>query len=82
MRCLVCNNPKTDHCHVKSRGAGGSDDSWNIIYLCRKHHRLQHTMTWHKFCEMYPVVYLELQSKGWRIEEILGVKKLTRDTIR
>ena len=38
-----------DRHHIRTRGAGGSDDSANIIYLCRVHHTELHTIGTEKF---------------------------------
>ena len=37
MRCEICGKPGQRH-HLITRGAGGSDDPVNIIYLCIEHH--------------------------------------------
>jgi len=38
-----------DRHHIKTRGAGGSDDPENIIYLCRVHHAELHAIGTEKF---------------------------------
>lgn len=40
--CEICRKRPTDRAHITSRGAGGSDEPKNIMWLCREHHRLQH----------------------------------------
>lgn len=38
-RCRYCG--RTDalsHHHIKSFGAGGADETWNIVLLCVEHH--------------------------------------------
>jgi len=66
--CLVCKKPVIDKCHVRTRGAGGSDESWNIMYLCREHHTEQHKIGIVTFANKYPVVMYDLNQKGWVFE--------------
>lgn len=44
--CVCCNqageNKITFH-HVKSRGSGGTDDSWNLMPICLTHHNETHS---------------------------------------
>lgn len=63
--CVVCGKKQTDPCHVRSRGAGGSDAEFNVIPLCRIHHSEQHMMGFKVFCFTYPKVWEALKSKGW-----------------
>lgn len=75
--CLACKRVSVlEACHVRSRGAGGSNDAYNIIYMCHVSHQAQHRWGWKKFLEKYPSVKDELTSRGWVIEEVLGRYKL------
>jgi hypothetical protein len=65
MSCIICGNPKFDNAHIKSRGSGGTNDYWNILRLCRHHHRLQHSYGWRRFSGMYPVIADTLDKYGW-----------------
>lgn len=67
-RCLVCGKP-SDPCHIQSRGAGGDDEEWNLISLCRFHHTAQHSLGWSTICRSFPIVRIELQRKGWMFDE-------------
>lgn len=49
MPCWGCGSWPSDSCHVRSRGAGGPNEDFNIIPLCRACHRLQHTDSWRVF---------------------------------
>jgi len=37
--------------HIKSRGAGGSEEHDNLISFCAEHHQEVHTTGWRTFCE-------------------------------
>lgn len=52
--CEACHGVASDHHHVVSRGAGGPDEDWNLVWLCRECHREYHTLGWWKFAERYP----------------------------
>lgn len=69
VKCLICNSSQTDKCHIKSRGSGGKDDNWNLIYMCRFHHTAQHQYGWKKFTEEFPIVGDKLKEMGWEFNE-------------
>jgi hypothetical protein len=50
--CELCNGLGEPH-HIYSRGAGGCDCYWNIIYLCRQHHTECHTLGMARFPDKY-----------------------------
>lgn len=79
MRCLVCNRDHADRAHVKTRGSGGSDEEWNIMLLCRIHHIEQHKIGIITFIEKYPAVKREIETKGWKVVELFGRKRLERN---
>lgn len=54
--CAICGGRPADPHHINTRGSGGPDESWNIMRLCRLHHRQFHDWGWHKFCLTYPRV--------------------------
>jgi predicted restriction endonuclease len=78
MKCLVCHRTDVDRCHIKTKGSGGSDEPFNIMSLCRLHHALQHQIGIVTFIEKYPAVLKDVQSKGWEITRLNGVKGLRR----
>lgn len=52
--CLVCKRPPpSDPHHVKSRGAGGTDEMENLIPLCRRHHVEIHQIGRKTFVKKY-----------------------------
>jgi hypothetical protein len=67
MRCLVCNRTKVDVCHVKSRGAGGSNEIHNLMPLCRIHHQEQGQIGILTFISKYDAVESYLTAMGWEI---------------
>jgi 5-methylcytosine-specific restriction endonuclease McrA len=65
-KCLACEcPPPVDIHHIKSRGAGGKDDIWNVIPLCRFCHSKWHNQGAKTFLENYPSVKKYLESVGW-----------------
>ena len=77
-RCEVCGRTGSDRAHIKTRGAGAKWEDFEWLYLCRKHHQQQGQVGWFVFIVKYPVIELVLLSKGWKIEKVFGVNKLTR----
>ena len=69
MRCLVCNKLDTDRHHFKTRGSGGTDDEWNILFVCRIHHIEIHKIGNNSFVEKYPEVKDWLLKSGWNFNE-------------
>lgn len=76
---LICRRKKVDAAHIKSRGAGGGDEEFNIISLCRTHHSKQHQLGWQGFALRYPEVMKALSDKGWIFIE--GGKLTRRDVV-
>jgi hypothetical protein len=74
--CLACGNSKVDPAHIRSRGAGGPDEEFNLLPLCFKDHRLQHDRGWKAFIAKYPHVGAELIARGWHGFEYEGVFRL------
>lgn len=48
-----CSAPSEPPHHLRTRGAGGPDDEWNLLALCALHHRLYHNVGGHRFSEMF-----------------------------
>ncbi len=80
--CLICGDPKIDRCHIRSKGAGGPNDDFNILLMCRKHHQEQHRVGWSFFSKKYFEVRKALESKGWEWDESLSPSKLWNDKLR
>lgn len=67
--CCVCGNPSADPAHIRSVGAGGPDEEFNVIGLCRRDHQTQHQVGWKKFSEMHLIIRIELELRGWKFDE-------------
>lgn len=63
--CEVCGDVGADRHHIRTRKSGGSDDEFNLINLCRKHHSELHYIGTTTFCEKYPRAMEVVLSKGW-----------------
>lgn len=61
-----------DPCHVKSKGAGGSDDDWNILSMCRGCHSFQHSSGWGALIFRRPLITNALEARGWDWEWVHG----------
>lgn len=76
--CLICGKTPSDPAHIKTKGSGGHDVEENILSLCRSHHSIQHTMSWYKFSEKFPMIKWALKSKGWFFDLSGDLPKLLR----
>lgn len=73
-----CKSQPTDRAHIKSKGAGGTWDEWNIIHFCRDHHQMQHAFGWFRMCDKFPEVKEQLTSRGYKFVNEFGVMRLRR----
>lgn len=71
-RCVVCGKRGVDLHHIKTRKAGGTDCSFNMIPLCRKHHRECHDIGMKIFSARYQLVRFWLLENNWKIDEFMG----------
>lgn len=55
--------------HVKTLGSGGSNESFNIMTLCRKHHQEKGMKGLVHMASKYYLVKLWLISNGWEFCE-------------
>ena len=69
MKCTTCKNIGTDRHHIKTRGAGGTDDSFNILFLCRTCHITAHSIGLTSFVRKYGLEH-EMEIKGWEFDEV------------
>jgi len=71
--CIICGkNTSKDTCwhHLKTRGSGGTDDSWNMVPVCFNHHTAYFhlkglTFTANKFKKVHEF----LINNGWIFDE-------------
>ena len=54
-----------DKHHIKTRGSGGGDEDYNIVFLCRLHHIEIHQIGAKKMSEKHQAILLALIEKGW-----------------
>jgi len=57
--------------HVKTRGAGGCDCSYNLMPLCLQHHNEVHNSGLHDFAEKYLKVFIWLKDYDWIFYELM-----------
>ena len=62
----------TDMHHVKSRGAFGSNDIWNLCPLSRRYHTEIHKLGTSTFAKKYPQFEKWLLDNGWVYNEQLN----------
>jgi hypothetical protein len=81
--CLVCQDRVVDVAHIKSRGSGGTDDEWNLMPLCRKHHTEQHTIGIISFIQKYLTVSIYLSDQGWFLYngKLVNERFITREKL-
>lgn len=65
--CIVCGSIPSDPCHVKSRGAGGDDASWNVYPSCRRCHSAAHQMGIVTFARKNWSLFEWLLLSGWEL---------------
>lgn len=72
MRCVICGRQNPDKHHWKSRKSGGTDDEYNIMLLCRTHHKEFHRIGGASFAKKYAKATNWLLSNGWEYNELLN----------
>lgn len=78
-KCPACGQyKKLDRCHLKSKGAGGTWDEFNIILMCRDCHIKSHAYGWKKFLDKFPHLINILDEKGWELINEFNIFKLRR----
>lgn len=68
-RCIICGRQGCDPCHLKSKGSGGQDESWNVFPACRVHHSESHSIGITSFSEKYVQFRNWLLANGWEYDE-------------
>ena len=70
-KCMACGKLEAEKHHFKTRGSGGGDEDYNILWLCRFHHTEIHKIGNNKFVEKYPPVSDWLVNNGWELDRFL-----------
>jgi hypothetical protein len=65
--CVACGVKGVDLHHIKHRGAGGTDDEFNLLPTCRKHHSRIHSRGLVQVAEENPGVMQWLLAHGWEL---------------
>jgi len=55
--CEICGNYSAAPHHIRTRGAGGTDESGNLLALCTTHHTEAHAMGIQSFANKYEQFY-------------------------
>ncbi len=63
--CVICGAWPVDAAHIVSRGAGGPDEEFNILSLCRLHHQMQHKIGFVRMIEKFPPLRFHMKKLGW-----------------
>lgn len=71
-----CSSTETTGSHIKSRGSGGKDSTWNVIPMCFTHHREWEDNPKREFLDKYPEFWERLKGMGWELEVALGMARL------
>lgn len=65
MSCCICGRRPVDASHVKTRGSGGPDTTWNVVPHCRQHHQEWGQLGARRFFLRYTVALIYLRGLGW-----------------
>lgn len=75
--CAVCGKgAPSDPSHIRSRGAGGPDEEFNVLPMCRSCHGAWHSFGAMKFLERHPKFKWTLDLWGWEVGNGLWHPKL------
>lgn len=76
-KCEACKSEGFNHFHEvvdlhhwRSQGAHGSDATWNLIPLCRRHHNEAHICGSVTFSNKYIEVHNWLIDNNWELDKV------------
>ena len=69
-RCLACGYLHTTYHHIKSRGSGGCDCSFNLLSVCQRHHNLIHSKGLSWMAAQYPKIKMFLVKNKYEYNPI------------
>lgn len=72
MACVACGKTPCEASHIRSRGSGGPDTSWNVVPKCRACHREWHASGVTAFLRAHPKVAQLLIKMGWELVQMPG----------
>jgi len=67
IRCTVTGKRDGELHHIKSRGSGGTDETYNMIPLCHELHQEWHNKGCHFMAEKYVAINQWLREHEWYI---------------
>lgn len=71
--CIACGvQGPNDIDHIRSRGAGGTDEDENLWILCRSCHYKKHHSGLIALIGQYPHLMNTLEEKGWQYDVYRG----------
>lgn len=70
-RCIATGKLGVDLHHVRSRGAGGSDEPHNLMPVSHKVHQYIHQVGLREASAVYPGIKDWLLKNGWRFDYVL-----------
>jgi len=70
--CCVTGQTPVDLHHLYSRGAGGGDEDWNLIPLCREMHQKIHNVGMTTFILLHPEAKSWMMANGWYFEACIN----------
>lgn len=79
--CIICGSNRVDKAHIKTKGSGGPNESWNIMILCRTHHIEQHKVGIITFFNKHHSVKTALTNGGWSLDESSGKPRLVHPNL-
>lgn len=69
-KCAAHENHLADEFdHLRTRGAGGSNEEFNLLPLCRLAHIQRHQKGLRWLSDKYPGVHSFMIDNGWRIDK-------------
>lgn len=77
MNCVACGSLTKELDHIKTKGSGAGNESYEVWPLCRSCHT-EKGKSLVKFVEKNPHLNHELTIRGWTLTNIFGVTKLRR----
>jgi hypothetical protein len=66
--CIVCGRQASEKHHIKTKKAGGPDEDWNLLPVCRFDHVKIHTQGIKKIAAIYPRLAGWLLQHGWKLD--------------
>jgi len=70
--CVACGREGVSLHHVKTRGAGGTNDDFNLMPLCQAHHNQVHAVGLSRVAEIYYGIIEWLESNNWKYDKYVA----------